>query len=48
MSNKYFGGVVEDKAVNEPVDEELKALAAGTKARVEEKMESLRVADAIT
>ena len=48
MSNKYFGGVVADKGVAEPVDEELKAVALATPKRVTEKMDQLRVADAIT
>ena len=48
MSNKYFGGVVRNGGVAEPVDEELKALALETPGIVEEKMEKLRVADAIT
>ncbi|MDO5135861.1 MAG: methionine--tRNA ligase [Eubacteriales bacterium] len=48
MSNKYFGGIVEDKGVREPVDEELKSFILAVPQRVEEKMERLRVADAIT
>ena len=48
MSNKYFGGVVEDKGVKETVDDELKSVVTGTYAKVEEKMDSLRVADALT
>ena len=48
MSNKYFGGVVADKGVAEPVDEGLKAVALGTPVKVTEKMEQLRVADAIS
>ncbi len=48
MSNKYFGGVVTNKQVNEPVDEELKALTLETPGKVIEKMDKLRVADAIT
>ena len=48
MSNKYFGGVVKSTGVTEPVDEELKAVVQGTKAKVAAKMEDLRVADAIT
>ena len=48
MSNKYFGGVVRNGGVAEPVDEELKALALETPGIVEEKMEKLRVADAIS
>ncbi len=48
MSNKYFGGVVEDKGVAEPVDEELKSFVLGVPAKVSEKMDKLRVADAMT
>ncbi len=48
MSNKYFGGVVEDKKVSEAVDEDLKAVAVDTYNRVAAKMEGLHVADAIT
>ena len=48
MSNKYFGGVVENKNVNEPVDEELKKVVLETPDKVTAKMEELRVADAIT
>ena len=48
MSNKYFGGVVTNKGVAEPVDEELKAVALAAPGKVTEKMEQLRVADAIS
>jgi len=48
MSNKYFGGVVADKGVVEPVDEDLKATVLATYDKVEAKMENLRVADALT
>ncbi|MBR5636591.1 MAG: methionine--tRNA ligase [Pseudobutyrivibrio sp.] len=48
MSNKYFGGVVEDKGVAEEVDADLKAVCTGTVTAVEKKMADLRVADAIT
>ena len=48
MSNKYFDGVVRDGGVSESVDEDLKAVVTGTAAKVTEKMEQLRVADAIT
>ena len=48
MSNKYFDGVVWDKGVAEPVDDDLKQVVTTTVKRVEEKMEKLRVADAIT
>ena len=48
MSNKYFGGEVSSTGVTEPVDEDLKAVVLGTKKKVADKMEELRVADAIT
>ena len=48
MSNKYFDGVVADKGVTEPVDDDLKAVVTGTYGRVSAKMEDLRVADALT
>ena len=48
MSNKYFGGVVADKGAAEPVDEELKAVVLAAPRKVAEKMDELRVADAIT
>ncbi|HCR41710.1 MAG TPA: methionine--tRNA ligase, partial [Lachnospiraceae bacterium] len=48
MSNKYFGGVVRNGKVSEPVDEELKAIALKTSKKVIEKMEKLRVSDAIS
>lgn len=48
MTNKYFDGVVENKGVAEEVDEELKAVVLSAKAKAEEKMEELRVADTIS
>ena len=48
MSNKYFGGVVENKGVTEPVDDDLKNFILSAPAKVDAKMEKLRVADAIT
>ena len=48
MTNKYFGGTVADKGIAEEVDAELLALTEKTPSLVEEKMEKLRVADAIT
>ena len=48
MSNKYFGGVVENKNVVEPVDEDLKKVVIDTRLKVNKFMDSLRVADAIT
>ena len=48
MSNKYFDGVVKKTGVTEEIDEELKAVVTGTRAKVEAKMNELRVADAIS
>ena len=53
MSNKYFGGAVNKgkepvSAENEEIDEDLRAVVTGTVKKVSEKMESLRVADALT
>jgi len=48
MSNKYFGGVVNNKGVSEEVDNDLKKVVLDTPVKVAQKMEKLRVADAIT
>ncbi len=53
MSNKYFGGVAENKGVGvaageEDVDADLNRVIAGTYRKVAEKMDKLRVADAIS
>lgn len=48
MTNKYFGGTVTDKGVAEEVDADLKAVVESTPKAVSEKMEDLRVADAMT
>lgn len=48
MTNKYLGGVAEDKGVTEDVDDDLKAVVLAAPKKVEEKMDKLRVADAIT
>ena len=53
MSNKYFGGVVENKgesddAAQAAIDADLKAVVTGTYARASKKMDDLRVADAMT
>ena len=48
MSNKYFGGVVENKNVCEPVDDDLKKFILSVPAKVDAKMDKLRVADAMT
>ena len=48
MTNKYFGGTVTDKGVAEEGDADLKAVTENTPKAVEDKMEELRVADAMT
>ena len=53
MSNKYFGGVVENKGESKDetqaaIDADLKAVVTGTYGRAAKKMEDLRVADAMT
>ena len=48
MNNKYFGGVISNPGVCETVDEELKAVALAMPGKVAEKMDKLRVADAIS
>ena len=48
MSNKYFDGVVANKGVADAVDEDLKATVLRTLKKVNEKMDQLRVADALT
>lgn len=48
MSNKYFDGVVKRTGVSEEVDENLKEIATSARDKIAQKMEGLRVADAIT
>ena len=48
MSNKYFGGTVNATGVTADVDADLKATVLGCVKKVHDKMEVLRVADAIT
>ena len=48
MSNKYFGGVVSKGEVVEPVDRELRETAVAAAQKASDKMDELRVADAIT
>ncbi len=47
MTNKYFDGVIMNNSEFEAIDKDLIALALDTPKRVEEKMETLRVSDAI-
>ena len=48
MTNKYFDGVVRSTGVTDEVDADLKAVVTGAHAKVQEKMDNLRVADAIS
>jgi len=49
MSNKYFGGVVNKTGVEDAaIDGELKAVVTATRDKVQAKMATLHVADAIT
>ena len=47
MARKYCGGVIADMGAAEAVDEDLKAVVAGARAKVEACMESFRIADAL-
>ena len=47
MDQKYFGGQIMAPVASEPVDEELKAIAIALPARVEARMNELKVADAM-
>lgn len=48
MLNQNFGGVITDKGVKEDIDEDFIQVSLETPKKVIEKMEKLRVADAIT
>ena len=48
MTNKYFGGIVSDKNCTEAIDDELKILVTETAGKAAEKIDQLRVADALT
>ena len=47
MSNKYFKGAVANTNCKEEVDEELISLALATPKKVEEKMDAMRIGDAL-
>ncbi len=47
MSNKYFGGKVENRNVDEAVDEELKAVVVGAVDKITAKMNEFKIADAL-
>ncbi len=48
MSNKYFDGVVTNAGENQPVDDDLKEVVVNTRLKVNQAMDKLRVADAMT
>lgn len=48
MSNKYFNGAVENKGVSDDVDADFKGTVLAAPKKAAEKMDKLRVADAIT
>jgi len=48
MSNKYFDGFVSSTGVAEDVDAELKAVATSLRDKVQNKMDTLHVADALS
>lgn len=48
MSNKYFRGVVSNPGVTEEIDESLKSEVLAAVKKVDDKMNELRVADAMT
>lgn len=48
MSNKYFNGAVENKGVSDDVDADFKETVLAAPKKAAEKMDKLRVADAIT
>ena len=48
MSNKYFGGVVTKTGVCEDVDADLKAVVCQTRDKAAQKMDEMRMADAVS
>jgi methionyl-tRNA synthetase len=48
MSNKYFDGVVTKTGVEEAVDADLKAVVCETRDKAAEKMDDMRMADAVS
>ncbi|MDD6483223.1 MAG: methionine--tRNA ligase [Clostridiales bacterium] len=47
MINKYFDGIIPDPCAPGDFDEDLKGIASGAVAKIEEKMKTLHVADSI-
>ena len=48
MTNKYFGGVLTNEKANEPVDDDLIAVATGAYKKVADLTDGYRVADALS
>lgn len=48
MSNKYFGGVLNNKNASEPCDDELKAVVTGAYTKTRDLMNKFKVSDAIS
>ena len=48
MSNKYFGGFVTDGGITDSYDDDLKKVVTETRIKVNQNMDKLRVADAVT
>ena len=48
MTNKYFGGIVENRGAEEEIDADLKQVVTSAYGKVEKDMDELRVAEALT
>ncbi|WP_099205734.1 methionine--tRNA ligase [Scatolibacter rhodanostii] len=48
MTNKYFDGIVSNKSVSEPVDDDLKAIVSACRDKVQSKINEFKVADAVS
>ncbi len=48
MSNKYFDGFVSSSGATDPIDDDLKAVCTAAAAKTKEKMDQMRMADAVT
>lgn len=48
MTNKYFGGTLNNKKVNEPVDEELISVATGAYKKIAKLVDEYKISDALS
>ena len=48
MNTKYFDGVIQDSSCTEEIDDELKAMALGTLAKVTKLLDTYKVSDALS